>query len=387
MTEIDRVTPRLTRRTIVARAAGVAAASVLPGSLAGTASAAGRRAAATSASSSAALSVLVGESFWDNWDPYDHFSQVQFGVQRSVFDRLVELGPGLNIQPGLAESYRQVDPRTWEFKLRSGLHFQNGAAFTASDVKASVECVGVRWQAQVDDVGDVGHSPGGRNRRRSHDPAARSQAIRAAAEHTRPDRHRLQGRSQRRAQHDQEPAKWDWAFQLVTDGATTKSLRRFAGHYSRAQLAGLSYEFVNDPATRLSALLANQANVIDRLAPDQVPEIRGRSGFTVDSIVSLENQMLWLRADKPPFNNVHARRALAWGIDRQAVARVVGGKTHAADSHLPIGILYHQTQKPAYTFDPSRAKAELALAGLTPPVPITFYASTGNIPIASRRRS
>jgi peptide/nickel transport system substrate-binding protein len=38
------------------------------------------------------------------------------------------------VGPGLAESWRLLDETTWEFKLRQGVKFHNGADFTAEDV-------------------------------------------------------------------------------------------------------------------------------------------------------------------------------------------------------------------------------------------------------------
>ncbi len=43
----------------------------------------------------------------------------------------------MELKPMLAVSWKNVDPLTWEFKLRQGVKFQNGEAFDAESVKAS----------------------------------------------------------------------------------------------------------------------------------------------------------------------------------------------------------------------------------------------------------
>jgi peptide/nickel transport system substrate-binding protein len=43
----------------------------------------------------------------------------------------------LSLQPGLAESWRRIDARTLELKLREGVHFHNGDLMTAEDVAFS----------------------------------------------------------------------------------------------------------------------------------------------------------------------------------------------------------------------------------------------------------
>src|SRR5207248_1700504 len=50
----------------------------------------------------------------------------EFMLTINIMDGLVGFGPDLKIAPILAETYRQVDDLTWEFKLRPGVKFHNG---------------------------------------------------------------------------------------------------------------------------------------------------------------------------------------------------------------------------------------------------------------------
>ena len=53
-----------------------------------------------------------------------------------VFDALVLQDVNQKLIPGLAVSWTPVgETCTWEFKLRPGVTFHNGAAFTAEDVR------------------------------------------------------------------------------------------------------------------------------------------------------------------------------------------------------------------------------------------------------------
>jgi ABC-type transport system substrate-binding protein len=57
-----------------------------------------------------------------------------------IYDTLLdESKDGTKVIPGLAESYRIVDPNTLEVKLREGLQYSNGDPLTSAEVKASVE--------------------------------------------------------------------------------------------------------------------------------------------------------------------------------------------------------------------------------------------------------
>lgn len=57
------------------------------------------------------------------------------------FDKMVEYGDKLEIRPALATSWKLVDDRTWEFKLRKGVVFHDGTPFTADDVIFSIDRV------------------------------------------------------------------------------------------------------------------------------------------------------------------------------------------------------------------------------------------------------
>ncbi len=75
----------------------------------------------------------------DSIDPHFTASGTHAEALKHVFDTLVWSGDQLQLEPGLAESWRAVDPTTWEFKLRRGVKFHDGSDFTAEDVKFSIE--------------------------------------------------------------------------------------------------------------------------------------------------------------------------------------------------------------------------------------------------------
>src|SRR5688572_7531284 len=64
-------------------------------------------------------------------DPHVLNAAPNNSIGEQVFDTLVRRDPRQRFVPGLAESWRTVDDTTWEFKLRRGVKFHNGADFTA----------------------------------------------------------------------------------------------------------------------------------------------------------------------------------------------------------------------------------------------------------------
>ena len=72
-------------------------------------------------------------------DPHYQNLTINNSFATQVYNALVLQDVNQNLVPGLAKSWEPVDERTWEFKLRKGVKFHNGAAFTSEDVIATRE--------------------------------------------------------------------------------------------------------------------------------------------------------------------------------------------------------------------------------------------------------
>src|SRR5678815_1883122 len=62
-------------------------------------------------------------------------------VAEHIFDKLVQMDPDSKMIPGLATSWKPIDDKTWEFKLRKGVQFHDGTELTADDVVFSIDRV------------------------------------------------------------------------------------------------------------------------------------------------------------------------------------------------------------------------------------------------------
>lgn len=72
-------------------------------------------------------------------DPHGTNDQPSSRVSGQIYDTLVKQDSNMQIIPGLAESWVQIDPVTTEFKLRKDAKFHNGEDLTADDVKFTFE--------------------------------------------------------------------------------------------------------------------------------------------------------------------------------------------------------------------------------------------------------
>lgn len=60
-------------------------------------------------------------------------------VIAQIYEPLVDRDADLALQPGLATAWEALDDTTWQFTLREGVSFHDGAAFTAEDVVFSLQ--------------------------------------------------------------------------------------------------------------------------------------------------------------------------------------------------------------------------------------------------------
>jgi len=70
-------------------------------------------------------------------DPHWLLNLANTGALRNIYETLVTRDDTMATRPGLAESWRTLDETTWEFRLRPGVRFHDGAPLTSADVAAS----------------------------------------------------------------------------------------------------------------------------------------------------------------------------------------------------------------------------------------------------------
>ncbi|MEA2531713.1 MAG: peptide/nickel transport system substrate-binding protein [Thermomicrobiales bacterium] len=330
---------------------------------------------------------LVAEAFTETWDPYQHTIQIQRRIENQIFDPLVriETNDFSVYAPALAESWTQIDELTTEFKLRQGVTFHNGQPFSAADVKASIELASgatntttvsasrfVPTTVEVVDETTV--------RLTTKTPFApflnelSVLPILSAADIT-------AGPETLKA-----APNGTGAFKLTGNDKDKKTMTANASYWGGApQIGTLSWEYIIDSQTRLSAFLAKQAHALDRVPPEHVPTLQGSDDVALISTTGFENVNLWMRQDAAaPWDgaNVKLREAVMWSIDREALVKsLVLGASEVAVTHIPNHAVFAKPQEPAYTYDLEKAKAALAEAGFPDGgVELPLWGVTGFLP-------
>ena len=335
-------------------------------------------------------------------DPHYHNIGPNNAFSGMIYDRLTDMTPGGKLVPSLALSWRAVAADVWEFKLRPGVKFHNGAGFTAADVAATIAR-----------VPKVVNSPG--SFQTYLQPIVRVEVVDdlTVRLHTRAPAPLLPGdltQVPMIAASVGAPGSEDFnsgvaaigtgPFRMARFEAGNKAdLRRFDGYWgTKPAWAQVDYRMVTNSASRASALLAGDLDIIDQVPTSDVERLRNDTKISTSEIDSMRIMYVALdRAhtgaspfittldgkpiDPNPLNDIRVRRALSAALDRDAiVARVMEGVATATVQMMPPGTYGFVADRPAPKADLAGARKLLADAGFPNGFAITLHGSNDRYP-------
>jgi peptide/nickel transport system substrate-binding protein len=151
-------------------------------------------------------------------------------------------------------------------------------------------------------------------------------------------------------------------------------------HYwgKRGHLDKLIFRPIPDNAARLQALQTGEVQGYDLVDPADIKTIRNNKNLKLLSRPAFNVAYVGMNQTKPPMNKLAVRQAIAYGLDRSLVVRAFyAGRGQVANQFLPTQLVgYAHRGVPSYSYNPNKAKALLRSAGLSLPVPITFWYPT-----------
>jgi peptide/nickel transport system substrate-binding protein len=349
----------------------------------------------TAAPSDDAVRFLVAENFWADWDPYSHTAQIQNRLQAQVFDYLVDFPDTQgDPQPMLATEWTPIDDMTWEFTLRDGVTFHDGSAFDANDVKASIELASGKQLRPAADGAEVPSVVAG-----DWVPTAvevvDDLTVRLVSDQPFAGLFAQLGATPIVSSDDvgedfsglASAPNGTGAFRLVENEVDRKVMEANPDHWRGApQIGQLVWEFIQDPETRLNALLADQADVIDRVPPQHLQTIEDADGVSLTSTTGIESVNLFVRPGRLPIwdENPSFRKAVMQSIDREGLVNgLVQGSSAVATSFIPTETQGQVPGEPAYTKDIDAARALLEEGGVTDGGPeFELWVASGFLPRA-----
>jgi len=341
----------------------------------------------------------------ESLDP--HFSALGSHAEaaKHIFDTLVWSGTDLQIEPGLATSWKPIDEDTWEFKLREGVKFHDGSDFDAEDVKFSIEripvvtgptttAIYVRRVASVDiiDPYTLHINTDGQAATLPND------FIRlfivssdAAADYSTPET-ASQGFNSGAATIGTGPYKFvSW----VPNGDLVLERNDDYWRGMGAWETVIRKEIPND-SSRLAALKAGQVDIInyvssvDYLALERdasIDAVTGDSVYIMNLQLDQREETPMVRAidgsdlDENPFRNILVRQAIDQAIDRETMVDIVlEGLGRPANQMMPPGFFGSNDSIPMSEYNPDRARELLTEAGYPEGFEVDLYCTADRLP-------
>lgn len=294
-------------------------------------------------------------------------------VQYNIFETLTKINPDGSVSPLLAESWEvSPDLKTYTFKLRKGVKFQNGEPFNAAAVKFSYDRAGGEKSTNKDkrtfanlttQVVDE-HTLVVLNKDIDPDLLfALGQATAIIVEPKSADTNATKPVGT----GPYQLGAWNKGSSVVLtawDGfraASTIKLRR------------ATFRFISDPAAQVAALLAGDVDLFPRVTPRSVPQFKTNPRFQVLVSGSRAKTILAINNARKPLDDVRVRRAIAAAIDRKAVIEGAGdGYGAPIGSHYVPGAFGYVDTTGVNPFDIEKSKKLLAEAGIKTPLELTL---------------
>jgi peptide/nickel transport system substrate-binding protein len=109
-----------------------------------------------------------------------------------------------------------------------------------------------------------------------------------------------------------------------------------------------------DPARAARAVIAGRLDYMRDPAPDaMLPELRSKYEDRYDEHVTASTLAFVLDARRKPFDDVRARRGVAYAVDGRDLKRLLAGRLESGCTLVPRGVPGHQTPDPCPYGDPS----------------------------------
>ena len=288
-------------------------------------------------------------------------------VYANLFESLTRIDETGAVVPGLAESWTVSDDGlTYTFTLRDGVRFHDGTVFDSADVRFSLE------RAAAPDSTNA-QKPFFEPIAAIETPDPRTVVITL----DRPDGlfpfHMGWGdaamvAAESAATNRTAPVgTGPYRFDERREGEWVRLVRN--ADFRDAEAAAfdsVTFRFVTDPAAQVTALLAGDLDAFPNLlAPEALPRLSDDARFVVDIGTTEGETVMALNHRRVPFANPQIRRALAHAIDRQALidGAMFGYGTPIGSHFAPHHPAYVDFSD-RYPFDPERARALLAEAGM-----------------------
>lgn len=297
-------------------------------------------------------------------------------VHLNILEGLTKILPNGSVVPLLATDWTSdPDGRSYSFRLRKGVKFQDGSAFDAAAVKFSFERAKAEGSTNkakkgvFDNISSIATPAPDQVILTLNNPDAtlpfrlgeNTAVILSAAS----------------AAGTAAKPVGTGPFQLEAwQKGTSITLTKWDGFRDAGAIAlrRATFRFINDNAAQLAALLAGDIDGMPRFgAVQNLSQLRADKRFSVEIGSTAGKGLLAINNKRKPLDDVRVRRAIAHAIDRKAfIDGVLEGLGRPIGSHAAPTDDGYVDLTGQYPYDPDKARALLKEAGVTTPLALSL---------------
>ncbi len=298
-------------------------------------------------------------------------------LQENIFDTLVNRDEDNNIIEGLAVEWKDVDERTYEFKLREGVKFHDGEDFNAEVVKMNldrlldeqiaspryflfemIESIDVIDEYTVQITTEYPFAPLYAHLTHNSSSMISPKSIES-------DYEAVEDGKKAGTIISSEPVGTGYfKFDSWKPGDEIKLVKNDDYWGDKVYVDSVTFKVVPESTTRIADLERGFVHIIDPLEPIEVAEVDSGDYGTVVQKPSASLSYIGFNTEKEPFNDPKVRQALSLIIDRDEIIEgVYEGFGIPAKGPLAPSIFGYDEDAEPFEHDIEKAKQLLAEAG------------------------
>ena len=320
-------------------------------------------------------------------DPGDHRDRMTETIIRNMYDGLLTRDSKMKVVPELAESWRAIDTKTYEFKLRKGVMFHDGTPLTADDIKFTFE--------RLITEGAIGGQTSPRKGLLGPLKEVRvvdSHTVHFVLEEPWPILPAMLPFQEVVSKTFAEKVGPRGMATLVNGTGPFKLvewrrgdsiiMKRFDHYYGGAVdippvgtacVDGVIFKIIPYNESRVAGLLARDVDIINDVPPHAIKVIENTPQTQIVTVNGTRSFFIALNNQKAPFNNIKVRRAVAHAINRELIIdTILHGNATPISGILSPDAFGKNKRLAEYNYDPERAKKLLAGAGYFDGIDVTL---------------
>jgi len=295
-----------------------------------------------------------------------------------IHETLIDLNEDMEIEPGLAQDWEQVDDLTWEFEIYEGVYFHNGEELTADDVVFTLERLldpdtGAPGAFIVDFLEEIEEVDEYTIRLTTAEPYA------PILNHL---AHPVTGILNRQAV---EEAGDDYGTLEAVGTGPYEYVEWSTGDYIELERFEDYRGEVPDPETvtirpivedtvRAIELETGGVDIAYGIAPPDEERLREDPESSLEPYHSLAILYVGLNVQEEPLDEIEVRQALNYAVNTEdIIEHIYGGHGAEADGPLAENIRGYNPDLEGYEYDPDKAGEILADAGYEDELTLSLY--------------